>query len=241
VITEEKQNLVDAWTAEHEMGGNPSSKRITPSGAVIWAVEQLRAHKSALRTVTDIGCGKGRNSIYLAQQGMQVTAMDFTPQAIRHTNDVAAEHKLEKKIRAITYDVTEDWPIAPASMDLVVDAFCFKHITAAEGRAAYKENLLRILRTHGHYLISFNSIGDGYYGRYVIDRVHVNDEELHLVVDPANNISSVLFTPQHILEFFGPQLDLFAEMHHNKPHEIHGQVHESSIYAMLLKRTHCAA
>ncbi|MGE3624253.1 MAG: class I SAM-dependent methyltransferase [Bdellovibrionales bacterium] len=223
---------IDLWTAEYEMGGIPSSARETPSGAVVWAYELLRQREFLLRTAVDVGCGKGRNSLFLARQGMTVTAMDFIPDAIDHLNQTTRAEGLESKIRAHRFDVTEPWPLEPAGADLVVDAFCFKHIIDSGEREAYKQSLIRTIRMRGHYLISFASIGDGYYGRYV---VRENEDGVQLAVDPANGIPSLLFDRDHIIRFFGPELDLYAEIHHNKPSAMHGRLYKRSTYALLFQ------
>jgi SAM-dependent methyltransferase len=236
LTTPENKTLPEKWAVEYRMGGIPSSTRTTPSGTVLWAVRELKQQNYALHTAVDIGCGKGRNSLYLAEQGMHVTAMDFTPNAIRQLNEMAAEHGLTDEIRAIVHDVVEDWPVSPVSMDLAIDAFCFKHITPRDARIAYKDNLLRALRMRGHYLISFASIGDGYYGQYVVEHREENGEQIKIVIDPVNDIPSILFTREHVLQFFGPELDLLDELHNNKPSEMHGQIYQRSTYALLLKR-----
>jgi SAM-dependent methyltransferase len=229
-------SLSDKWTTEYSLGGIPSSTRTTPSNAVVWAVDELKKHNFPLRTAADIGCGKGRNSLYLTEQGMDVTAMDFTPNAIRAVNETAAARGLGNKIRALSHDVTENWPIADVSMDVIIDAFCFKHLAPYEARLTYRDNLLRTLRVRGHYMISFASIGDGYYGQYVVQRREVDGEPEYTVVDPANGIASTLFTRKHILQFFAPKLVLVAELHHTKPSTMHGTVYDRDTYALLFGR-----
>ena len=228
----EKLSLPKLWDAEYAAQGLPSSVRATPSGAVVWAVGQLREHNCRLRSVVDVGCGKGRNSLYLATQGMQVTALDFTANAVAELHKEAVERHLDDKIRAAVHDVTEPWPVPDDSIDLVVDAFCFKHIAPSELRRAYKANLLRALCVRGHYMISFASVGDGYYGRYK----QGGDEDEAMIVDPANGIESVLFSRKRVLQFFAPELDLFAEIKHAKPSVIHGQTFDRETYALLFKR-----
>jgi methylase of polypeptide subunit release factors len=98
-----------------------SSERTTPSQAVVWAVEELRRQGYPLRSAIDIGCGRGRNTLYLAQQGMQVTALDLMPNAIAALQADAAHHGLQDQIRTLTQDATEPWPIAPDSADLIID------------------------------------------------------------------------------------------------------------------------
>ena len=224
----------DKWTREYDRGGIPSSVRETPSDSVVWAIDELKRFQFPFRTALDVGCGKGRNSMYLAGLGAHVTAMDFTPNAIEHLQAEAVKQKLIDKIRALTVDVTDPWPVAHDSMDLIVDAFCFKHITGVSARRGYREQMLRALRVRGHYLISFASTGDGYYGQYVTERSEDGTELL--IADPVNGIESVLYTREKVMEFFGPDLILYRELHNAHPSVMHGQSYERSTYALLFQR-----
>lgn len=233
---EERQAQISKWKLEYEQGGIPSSVRGTPSGAVTWAVDLLQRRNLPFRTALDLGCGRGRNSLFMARQGADVTAMDFVPDAIDALEHSADKESLSAKIRPVLYDVTEPWPIPDASMDVVIDAFCFKHITPFAARQHYKSELLRVLRVRGHYLISFASIGDGYYGQYVVEKREWDGEEEHLVADPGNGIESILFTRRHVLKFFEPELCLYAELHNTKPSDMHGESYSRDTYALMLQR-----
>lgn len=236
-----KKDLVDLWTAEYQAGGIPSSTRTTPSGAVTWALAKLRESGCRLTTAVDAGCGKGRNSLYLAEQGLSVTALDFTPAAVAALTKAAAQQGLGDRIRAVVYDVTEPWPAGRNDVDFIVDTFCFKHITPHAMRLTYKKNMLNVLGLRGHYLISFASIGDGYYGRYrrrptepaVADP---SDGVEEIVIDPVNGVESVLYSRERVLAFFAPELDLFAELKHSKPSIMHGHTYERETYALLFRR-----
>lgn len=227
------QDLIKKWTDEYVKGGIPSSVRESPSGSVVWAIERLKKEGFPLRTALDLGCGKGRNSLYLASLGAYVTAFDFTPNAVEHLQAKAAEESLANNIRALVQDVTEDWPIASASMDIVIDAFCFKHIAQREARQVYRNNLLRSLRTRGHFMISFASIGDGYYGQYTVAG---GAEDEQLVVDPVVGIESMLYSRDAVIRYFGPELLPFDELQNNKPSVMHGKEYMRHTYAMLMKR-----
>ncbi len=235
------QAPVDLWTAEYRNGGIPSSTRTTPSGAVEWALAKLREAHVRLKNAVDVGCGKGRNSLYLASEGMKVTAMDFTPMAIKAVNESAQEKGLSDKIRAIVHDVTEPWPVGREDIDFVIDTFCFKHITPHDMRRSYKENLLNVLGLRGHYMISFASIGDGYYGQYrqqplkppILDDDGAAEE---IVTDSASRIESVLYNREGVVKFFAPELEVFAELKNTKPIERHGKAYERETYALLFRR-----
>ena len=234
-MSESKDTSAARWAVEYENGGIPSSIRETPSGAVVWAYDELHRRGYPLRTAVDVGCGKGRNSLFLAKQGMTVTAMDFTPNAVRHTNEAATQQGLTDKIHAIVHDVTEPWLVPNDSVDLVVDAFCFKHIAPSEARAAYKQSLLRALATRGHYMISFASIGDGYYGQYLTQPADDGAGE-GVVIDPVNGIESVIYSRKRVVQFFAPELDLLSEIQNDKPSQMHGETYPRSTYALLFRR-----
>ena len=233
---EKRLDLIQKWDSEYAEGGLPSSARQDPSGAVVWALAELERLSYPLHDAVDVGCGKGRNSLYMAAHGLHVTALDFTPNAVRALDVAAKAQGLEALIRSHVHDVTEPWPMEAFSADLVVDTFCFKHIAPHEARVVYKENLLRVLRGRAHYLISFASIGDGYYGRYVRAQNRVDGEVEHLVLDPVNGIESVLFTRKGVVKFFAPELSIFAEIHNNQPVMRHGEVTVRDTYALLLGR-----
>ncbi|MFY9287946.1 MAG: class I SAM-dependent methyltransferase [Alphaproteobacteria bacterium] len=212
----------------------PVRTRSVVSGAVSWAWEHLKARHARLLNAVDLGCGKGRNTLFLARKGLHVTAMDFAPNAIDALQKSAIRQKLHTKIRAFVQDINEDWPLKSDEADLVVDTFCFKHLSSKEEYESYKKNLLRILSVGGHYLLSFNSIGDGYYGSYMRTAAQpampVDDA---VKIDPINGVESTLFSREKAIEFFGPELEVFAEL---KSNESDGNVQRDGTYALLFHR-----
>lgn len=59
------------------------------------------------RRVLDLGCGQGRNSVWLASQGHQVTGLDLSEVGIAHANELAAAVGVSVDFRAV--DVVNDW------------------------------------------------------------------------------------------------------------------------------------
>ncbi|MEM7071768.1 MAG: methyltransferase domain-containing protein, partial [Pseudomonadota bacterium] len=55
--------------------------------------------------VLDLGCGKGRNSIFLCQAGFNVTALDISEPSIQHLKKIIASDKQCKNIKAEIYDI----------------------------------------------------------------------------------------------------------------------------------------
>lgn len=68
----------------------------------------------------DLACGEGRNAVWLAEQGWEVTAVDFSPVALAKAERLAAEREV-----AVTYERADvrEWTAQPQAYDLVVVAY----------------------------------------------------------------------------------------------------------------------
>ena len=71
-------------------------------------------------TALDLGCGQGRNAIWLASRGHTVTALDLSPVAIRQARSIAAERDVDVAFAAV--DLTQ-WSPAGRTWDLVLLAY----------------------------------------------------------------------------------------------------------------------
>lgn len=96
----------------------------------------------------DLGCGAGTDSIYLARQGWEVTALDFMPKALEYTRQRAAEAGVG--VTPIEADITQ-WDV-PASWDLVLDHGLLHNLPAA-AHAAYRERVLAALAPGGDFIL----------------------------------------------------------------------------------------
>ncbi len=79
---------------------------------------QKTQHYKPLRAL-DIACGAGRNSLYLAQQGYQVDAVDISSEALHRARASALQMGL-KSIDWIEYDLELGLPDACSNYDLIV-------------------------------------------------------------------------------------------------------------------------
>ena len=116
----------------------------------------------------DLGCGTGTNVITLAQNGWQVTGVDFVPRAIRQ-----ARRKIQRagvQAQVMVDDVTQLKTIS-GPFDLILDMGCFHSLSKAE-KATYTQNIQRLLAPNGTYLLYawLHKIDDDFSG--------LNDQDL---------------------------------------------------------------
>ncbi|MDP6675427.1 MAG: class I SAM-dependent methyltransferase, partial [Gammaproteobacteria bacterium] len=107
-----------------------------PPAQLIQALNQRTTPGRAL----DIGCGAGTYSIYMAERGYQVTAIDFMPQAITMLQARIAGNSLA--IEAIQADVGK-WS-SDHTFDVVLDIGCL-HTPGTIDLNTYKVQLLNWL------------------------------------------------------------------------------------------------
>lgn len=97
----------------------------------------------------DLGCGSGTNVITLAQQGWEVTGVDFSRRAINQAHQKAQQHQVN--VRLIVCDVTK-LQLNTEKFELILDIGCF-HSLDPISRQKYIENVMRLLSPEGTFLL----------------------------------------------------------------------------------------
>ena len=113
--------------------------------AEVKALAQGRAGQSAL----ELGCGVGRFSHYLSQQGMRVTGVDFSPVAIAKAQQRAAHSGVTAQF--LVADVTHLEALSPA-FDVGFDVGCF-HCLPPHAQRSYASEMLRLLAPGATHVI----------------------------------------------------------------------------------------
>ncbi len=97
--------------------------------------------------VLSLGEGEGRNAVYLAGLGFDVTAIDQSVVGLAKAQRLAAQRGVS--ITTITADLNE-YVIQPAAWDLVIDFFC--HMPAPE-RSLLHRRVIEGLKPGGAYIL----------------------------------------------------------------------------------------
>jgi SAM-dependent methyltransferase len=120
---------------DHHFGGAPSSFFVA------------EAERLAPGRALDLACGSGRNAVWLAERGWQVTGVDFSAVALESARRLAAGRGVE--VEWVHADVRE-WRPAQAAYDLV--GLVYVHLTAEERRAVL-QTAAGALAPHGTLVV----------------------------------------------------------------------------------------
>ena len=99
------------------------------------------------RLILEIGCGTGKNTVFLSQIGESVHAIDFSEGMIRQ----AREKVRAENVRFSVANLTERWPCNAQAYDLVVCNLVLEHI---EDLSFIFKETFRVLQEGGNFLLN---------------------------------------------------------------------------------------
>jgi SAM-dependent methyltransferase len=117
--------------------------------------------KNQCHTVYDLGCGVGRHTVFMAQQGFRVSASDISSGAIEKTRANLSQAKVEATLQQL--DMSE-WPFDDGQFDAVIAFNVVYHATCSEIESILAQ-IQRVLRPQGLLFITFKSVLDSQCGQ----------------------------------------------------------------------------
>lgn len=100
------------------------------------------------QTALAIADGEGRNGVWLAEQGLDVLSIDFSPVALQKARDLAASRGVNLRTQQVDL---EDWAWEPERFDVV--AAIFIQFARPDLRAAIFQGIKRTLTPGGLLLL----------------------------------------------------------------------------------------
>ena len=100
-----------------------------------------------LKSILEIGCGTGKNTLLFAKIGEQVQALDFSESMIAQARGKASAPNVSFEVA----DITQRWPVDDASIDLISCNLVLEHIADLSHVFA---QAARVLANEGRFFIS---------------------------------------------------------------------------------------
>lgn len=102
--------------------------------------------------VADLGCGSGANVVHLAEQGFEVTGVDFSGVALARARERAAAAGVADRCRFLRADLTDPDTDLGGPYDLLVDFGALDDLRPA-GRRAMAATVRRLTRPGSLFLL----------------------------------------------------------------------------------------
>lgn len=137
---------LDTFLGTYEWAGSWEKLPWAHDEPTLFLAEICRRRKPG--RALDIGCGAGTDSLFLAQQGWDVTSLDFVPKAIEFTEARAAEAGVS--VTPVVADITTWEP--PHEYDLVLDHGLLHNMDPVR-YDDYRKTLMKTLAVDGEFVL----------------------------------------------------------------------------------------
>ena len=205
-----------------------------PSGGVVKFIEWVKQnnHLGELKSGVEMGCGKGRNVIWLAAQGVDSTGFDFSEAAILEAEKRAAKEGLENKARFFEIDATKKWTFKNNSFNFAIDCFATTDIESVKGRRFAANEIYRVLKQKGFLLVYSLSIDDEFH-KEMIKRSPA--KEKNAFINPISGKFEKTFERQELLDLYG-KFELLVEDRVKKMEKFFGKSYKCKHHWMIFQK-----
>ena len=171
----------------------------------------------------DLGCGDGRNSLFLADAGLDVTGVDISGVGLEKLTRIAGEKGLSEHIEVVKQDVRE-FAYLPEEYNLVAAVTVFDHLPGYDVPGLFKK-VTSSLKHGGLLYAKVHTVEDpGHTG----DIAHAS--ELHEMIQhyfEPNELLRLAIQDYHVIWYREmPEID-----------RSHGQPHNHAFAKVLARRT----
>jgi SAM-dependent methyltransferase len=192
------------WDLEYSVHKTlPSTLASGPSRCIPKIIDLLHLRDGF--KVLDLGCGNGRHSVFFAQRGCNVRALDISGYALTVAKRKVEAQGLWDRVEFHHGCALEGLPQVPEGFDLILDSYMSCHILDGAERKALFKVVQRALSPTGLFVSFGISLQDSFY------RAHAKRlAGLHATVcDPITSIEKLLVTE----EYFRAELQPLFNLH----------------------------
>lgn len=153
-ITHKEQQQI--WDKEHQKPyALLQMHNQDPSGGVVKFFNFIKNYNFSRLIGIEMGCGKGRNVIYLASQkeNEKVYGFDFSTSAIGVAKERSKKAGVSNRAEFSVGDATFTWPYKSNSFDYVIDNFTSTDIESIKGRFFAIKEIKRVLKPGGFLMV----------------------------------------------------------------------------------------
>ena len=145
-----------SWDEEYKKLNKPWGER--PSELAVLAVDYLQHNAAGARTQTvlDIGCGYGRDALYLHEKlGCKVKGIDSAPKAI----ELAKASLDPARHKGVSFSCADFLTIAAKRYDILYSSNVYQ-LLEPDDRKRFRDKVMSLLKRDGLFFLSAHSSND---------------------------------------------------------------------------------
>ncbi len=192
-----------------------------------------RKYLNPLCQAVDLGCGNGRNLVFLSEMfGMKGYGVDTSNAAIAQ----ARLHTEHKKL-PLTFSVgsiTDPLPLKDSSQTIVVDAMV-SHVLKTPEREHMLSEVVRVLRPDGWYFFKTFLLDEDLNAERML-REHPGSEP-HSYIHPEIGVEEHVFTTDEVMELLEPYFTIH-KIHKSHNHMRQGKAYKRRSITVYAQKSH---
>lgn len=179
--------------------------------------------------VLDLGCGNGRNLIFLARDfGCRGVGYDISSEAIKRARSAAGSALLDFQVRQLN----EKIPLADASASLVLDMMS-SHVLKQKEREQLRDEIWRVLRPGGWLFLKSFLLEEDLHAKRMLRESPA--EESHSYIHPTFKHFEHVWTINELEDFFTTQFEIH-KIEKSHKHMSHGRAFRRRTVTLYLQK-----
>ncbi len=184
-------------------------KWLKKEGTLHFGYNILQDSDQSRPVLLDLGCGIGRNLIYIAREyGAHGYGYDFSPTAIIYAKNLTSP---ELPIHFETRSIGEEYPLDDESIDIVIDITASHALYEGE-RDTYLSEVHRVLKPNGLFYVRTLCIDGDTNARNLLKLFPGPESDTYLV--PQNGMMEKVFSEKSFRDRYGHDFEI---IHLSKP------------------------
>lgn len=220
------------WDSEYASGGQHLALSAEESEDLAkftrWLGRQKQEVGIGQKTdAVDLGCGNGRNLIFLAREfGVRGVGFDSSTAAIAEAKRAADGFSLQFEARSIAGDL----PLENETMDLALDMMT-SHFLNANERSHLRDEIHRLLRPGGWLFMKTFLLDDDLHSQRLLKDYPT--EEPGTYIHPVIGVPEHVYSEEELTDFLGEKF-IVHKLYRSHKHRSHGKARKRrtiSVYA----------
>ncbi len=229
-----KNHGANFWDQEYTTGGH--LKLSDDAGEDLkkftrWLIRQTKLeHLNPTSSVFDVGCGNGRNLIYLAEEfGVHGIGYDISAAAIKLATRAAEDHNLTFATRSIA----GSFDIADNSQTLVLDMMA-SHFLNEKERYQLRDEIYRVLKPGGWWFLkTFLRDGDLHSERLLKE---FPTKEDGTYVHPVMGVPEHVYFEKELIDFLEEKF-VVHKIYRSHKHIAHGKARKRRTVSVYIEKS----
>ncbi|MBI3634549.1 MAG: class I SAM-dependent methyltransferase [Candidatus Yonathbacteria bacterium] len=222
------------WNTEYKKGGHLALS-LTPSEDLEKFTRFLersygRKYLNPIASVLDLGCGNGRNLIYLAGSfDMRGVGYDFSQEAINQAKRESAGLPLSYGVQSIADPI----PLLDNSQTIVLDMMTSHFLSANERRNLISE-IVRVLKPGGWFFFKTFLLDEDAHAKRLLKENPA--DEAGSYIHPVIGVAEHVFTEEEILDMLAEHFSVhkISKSHRHKAEGHAAKRRSISVYAQKI-------